>query len=145
YPFFAAEHHDGTIQPVGYLWLEEFRLDGTIPTWRYRCREVESEKTLWHARDRNTTFIRYAVLDAPGTVRLHLEPFVAHRDHDAQTRGDPTWWFAVESSADRCRVVAFPGATPLWLRVTGGRFVPTGIWYWRFLHRLERERGLHDV
>lgn len=142
YPLHTAEYHDETIDPLGYLFLEEFSLDGQRPVWRYRCHDVEIEKTLWLASGRNTTFVAYRLLAAPGPVILRIEPFVTHRDDHSQTHGDPAWRFAVDARPDGCRVHAFSGAAPLWLRLIGGRFAETGIWYWRFLHRRERERGL---
>src|SRR5438132_13849936 len=39
------EYHDGTIQPNGYVWMEEMRIDGSLPVWRWRARDVEPEKT----------------------------------------------------------------------------------------------------
>ncbi|MBI3976583.1 MAG: glycogen debranching enzyme family protein [Chloroflexi bacterium] len=145
YALHTAEYHDGTVAPAGYLFLEAFLLDGTLPVWRYRCRDVEIEKTLWLEHGRNTVFIRYRLLAARGRVHLHLEPFVTHRDYHAQTHGHPDWRFKVERRADAYRVEAYPGATPLWLGLAGGRFVETGLWYWRFLRRCERKRGLDDL
>ncbi|HVB63787.1 MAG TPA: amylo-alpha-1,6-glucosidase [Nitrolancea sp.] len=86
--------------------------------------------------------VRYTVHDAPGPVRLQLEPFVTYRDDHNHLHGDPAWRFQVEARLDVCRVLAFPGAIPLWLRVTNGRFTETGLWYWQFLHRQELLRGL---
>jgi predicted glycogen debranching enzyme len=141
----TAQYHDGTIQPAGYVFLEQFRLEGTMPVWRYRCRDLVLEKSLWMERGRNTTFVRYHLPSAQRPVRLRLEPFTLHRSHHTQLHGDPEWRMAVESVGDSCRVEAFPGATPLWMRLAGGSFVETGLWYWRFLHRRERERGYDDL
>ena len=145
YPLHAAEYHDGTIHPVGYLNLDEVFLDGRRPVWRYRCHDVTLEKSLWLEHGRQTLFVRYRVVAAPGRVRLRLEPFVTHRADHAHTHGDPAWRFLVDSQPTHCRVEAFPGATPLWLGLAPGHFVETGLWYWRFLHRRERERGLDDL
>jgi len=145
YALHAAEYHDGTIHPTGHRYLTGFHLDGTLPVWRYRCGDCEIEKTLWMAHGHNTTLLRYTLLSAPAPIRLRLEPFTTHRDYHAQTHGSSDWRFAVEALPDGCRVQAFPGATPLWLRLPGARFFETGLWYWRFLHRKERERGLDDL
>jgi predicted glycogen debranching enzyme len=145
YPLHTAEYHDGTVHPVGHVFLEEFFLDGQTPVWRYHCREVEIEKTLWLEHGRNTVFIRYAILNAPGPVQLRLEPFVAYREDSVLHVDEPARPFAVEARSTSCRVDAFPGAAPLWLRLPAGCFVQTGLWYRRFLHRRERERGLADL
>jgi len=146
YALHTCEYHDGTIHPSGYIFLQEFSLEGGLPVWRYRCRDVEIEKRLWMERGRGALFISYRLLHAEENVWLRLEPFAAHRDPLGHTRGDHSWRFGVEVDSDVCRVEAFPGATPLWLRLTGGRFIETGLWYWRFLRRHESGPGrLEDL
>ena len=137
YELHTCEYHDGTIHPPGYIFLQEFRLEKGLPVWRYRCRDVEIEKTLWMEHGMSAVFIRYRLLAADNPVWLRLEPFAAHREPLGHTRGHHGWRFDVEIDADVCRVEAFPGAVPLWLRLAGGRFTETGLWYWRFLHRHE--------
>ncbi|MBI2939031.1 MAG: glycogen debranching enzyme family protein, partial [Chloroflexi bacterium] len=145
YPLCTNEYHDGTIHPHGYLFLQVFRLAGTLPTWRFHCRDAELEKTLWMVHRRNTVLLRYRLLAARRPVRLRIEPFAAHRDDHTHTRGHPDWRFGVQTTATGCRVEAYPGATPMWLGASGMHFAATGLWYWRFLHRRERERGLDDL
>ncbi len=137
YELHTCEYHDGTIHPPGYIFLQEFRLERGLPVWRYQCRDVEIEKTLWMEHGRSAVFVRYRLLAADNPVWLRLEPFAAHRDPLGHTRGHHGWRFGVEITADVCRVEAFAGATPLWLRLAGGHFTETGLWYWRFLHRHE--------
>lgn len=144
YSLHSIEYHDGTVHPVGHIFIQQFQLHGTLPVWHYRCRDVEIEKAIWFEHSRNTVFLRYRLLTCDNPVRLRLEPFTTCRGYHSHTRGDPNWHFDVLVRGDRCRVEAFPGATPLWLRVVGGSFVETGMWYWRILHRRERDRGYHD-
>ena len=137
YSLHTAEYHDGTIHPAGYIFLQEFRLEAGLPVWRYRCREVEIEKRLWMEPGRSTLFVDYRLLHAEGTVRMRLEPFTAYRDPQGHTQGHHDWRFGVEIDSDVCRVEAYPGATALWLRLVGGHFAETGLWYWGFLRRHE--------
>ncbi|MBI4320195.1 MAG: glycogen debranching enzyme N-terminal domain-containing protein [Chloroflexi bacterium] len=145
YPLHAAEYHDGTIHPNGYFFLEGFSLIGTLPTWRYRVGDTVLEKTLWLARGRNSVFVRYKLLSGQGQTALRLAPFVAHRDYHSQTHGDAAWQFDIQAQPESCRIEAYTRATPLWLALQRGRFEETGIWYWRFLHRRERESGLDSL
>ena len=137
YELHTCEYHDGTIHPPGYLFLQEFRLERGLPVWVYQCRDVEIEKTLWMEHGRSAVFIRYRLLATDNPVWLRLEPFAAHREPLGHTRGRHGWRFGAEIDADVCRVESFPGAVPLWLRLAGGRFTETGLWYWRFLRRHE--------
>ncbi|HVB63786.1 MAG TPA: glycogen debranching enzyme N-terminal domain-containing protein [Nitrolancea sp.] len=72
YPLHSSEYADGTIDPSGYRYLQGFRLDGTLPVWRYRCGEVEIEKRLWMVYGRNTTVVRYTPRHMMVDTCLHL-------------------------------------------------------------------------
>lgn len=137
YALHTCEYHDGTLHPSGYVFLQEFRLEAGLPVWCYRCRDIEIEKRLWMEHGRSAVFVNYRLLQAEGSVRMRLEPFTAHRDPQGHTRGHHDWRFRVDVASDVCRVEAFPGAAPLWLRLAGGHFIETGLWYWHFLHRHE--------
>jgi predicted glycogen debranching enzyme len=95
-------------------------------------------------------------------ITLTLLPFVAYRDYHAEQYGSEERHFGISalrangSQQDEgpdlagCTVKAFEGARPYHLiatghRATGPDFTPMGVWYWRFLHRQERERGLPDT
>jgi predicted glycogen debranching enzyme len=41
---------DGTIQPQGYRYIEQFRLEGTVPVWTFACGDALLEKRLWMAQ-----------------------------------------------------------------------------------------------
>jgi predicted glycogen debranching enzyme len=100
---------------------------------------------------------------APAVVTITLLPFAAYRDYHDQQYGSPDRHFAVteialpdnsppneERSIAGCTITAFDGAQPYHLIALGGQqasldFTPMDVWYWRFLHRQERERGLPDT
>ncbi len=90
------EFHDGTLHPAGYLHLEEMWLDGTLPTWRWRIRDVEIEKSMSIVHGQNTVIIRYRVTSANARIRLRLAPFVTDRDFHTETKGSHDWRFQVE-------------------------------------------------
>lgn len=138
----AAEFHDGTIAPDGYRWLAGFELVGTLPRWRYKWAGYELEKLVWMEHGANVTFVRYRLAEGDRPLELGLRVFVAHRDHHGHTHGHPDWHAALEVDGDRCVVRLSPDATPLTLRLAGACFVEERFWYWRFLHRVERARGL---
>ncbi len=101
--------------------------------------------------------------EAPPAVTLTLLPFAAYRDYHSQQYGSADRHFAIaglypadSSQQDEtpgiagCRITAFAGAQPYHLIAIGAQtsrldFTPMGVWYWRFLHRKERERGLPDT
>lgn len=137
------EYHDGTINPNGYVHLEECRIDDGIPTFTYNVPEASLIKTVWMEHGQNTTYVRYSLSEQSRSVVLRASLFVTYRDFHHETVGMPDWVFAVEESDQRVEIRAHQGARPLRLRVSPpAHFIQTGIWYWRYLHRRERERGL---
>ncbi|HEY7125255.1 MAG TPA: amylo-alpha-1,6-glucosidase [Ktedonobacterales bacterium] len=102
------------------------------------------------------------------SITLTVLPFTAYRDYHGQQYGSAEQHFAVaplqpaldgQSSGSGqstgqaplagCTITAFEGARPFHLVGLGAHTAPVfttiGVWYWRFLHRIERERGLPDT
>jgi glycogen debranching enzyme len=148
------EYADGTISPAGYVYLEEFALEGSVARFRYRLDGgIVLEKRIWMEHGRNTTYVRYRLVELPpiggsteeSLLTLTLAPFCVCRDHHAHERGAPDWRFLVEPEPGGCRVRAWAEAAPSRLAAgPSATFTPTGLWYWHVLHRAERERGLDD-
>jgi predicted glycogen debranching enzyme len=177
------EYQDGTINPGGFVHLEQFTLEDGLPVWLYRIGGADGlmlEKRVWMEYGQQTTYIRYRLFRQPtdqqnGTtmqahgaeatpaITLTLLPFAAYRDYHAQQYGSGEQHFAIAglfpadssqqdtaSGIAGCRITAFAGAQPYYLIAAGPHtsepdFTPMGVWYWRFLHRKERERGLPDT
>ena len=145
------EYHDGTLHPSGHLHLESCVFDDARVGWRWRARDVGLEKTIAVARGQNRTIVRYRVFESAFPIRLRIAPFLADRAPDARTAGSAEWRWEVESR--RQGIVARSGADAppvglfAWrgrdcrLDRRPGRFVETGLWYWRFLHRADRAEG----
>ncbi len=136
------EYADGTIDPEGYRSLAGFRLDGSIPVWTFAVSGAVLEKAVWMPRGRNTACVRYRLLPGGPALRMAIRPYLTERDHHTHTYGDPGWQFDVAPIPGGIRVTPWPGAVPYTLTVDRGRFADSPAWYWRVLHRVERDRGL---
>jgi len=139
------EYIPATIHPCGFVHLERFCLEDGLPVWTYRGGEWELEKRLWMAYGQNSTYISYTLMRAPGPVMLTLRPLVNYRNFHQETKGRVDWDFLHVGTDEQgcCVLQAFEGAHPYTIRtVPQMEHIPTGIWYWNFLHRRERERGL---
>jgi predicted glycogen debranching enzyme len=175
------EYQDGTINPGGFVHLEQFSLEDGLPVFLYRIGgpdELMLEKRIWMERGQQTTYVRYRLFrqpqngsampqpngvysDAPPVITLTLLPFAAYRDyHDQQYGSNDRHLMVTEVPTDSepddavssvaCKIIAFDGAQPYHLIAIGSQgmgldFSQMGVWYWRFLHRKERERGLPDT
>ncbi len=134
----AQEYWDGTIFPDGFHRLESVEIDGMLPCFHWRVGERLVEKRLWMGAGINRTLITYRLLEGdPVTIRIR--PLFAHRDYHEQRHG-PGGFDIAETDAgwiiDAAGVRSYLEARPA--PVISSR--PD--WYWRVLHRAERDRGL---
>ncbi len=133
----------GATSPQGYRLLDSFRLEGTIPCWRFACGGEVLEKRVWMEAGRNITRVEYRLVRGAGPVRLTLKALVDHRDHHSRTSAD-SWQPEVALGDGTARVLAFPGATPLHIAAEGAEAHPGTGWFRGFDLPRERERGLQD-
>jgi glycogen debranching enzyme len=144
----ANEYQEERIHPGGFVHLESFTYERAIPTFCYRVGAARLEKAVWMEHGRNTTYVRYHYSEGAGPLTLVLRPFVNYRSHHALTRGSDGQTFAVtpQPIGGGCTIRAGDAAQPFYL-LTSPRagFTPSGVWYWNFLYRVERERGLDHI
>ena len=135
------EFEDGTVHPQGQQYLARFERPLGIPTFTFSFQGWRLEKKVWLEQGQNTTFVRWTLLEAPSASRLELRPLCACRDfHAEQQAGDD---FAIHELDGAVGIEAGPGAPVCWLACDQPvGFAREPAWWWRFLHRVERERGL---
>jgi len=133
----------GAIAPQGLEYIESFQLDGTIPTWIYAMGDARLEKRIWMRQGENTTYVRYALLNAVSPVEFRAKVLVNYRDfHGATHAGD--WRMRVASVNRGIGVLAYDGATPFYLLSEDAAADPQHIWYRDCFFQVERDRGLDD-
>lgn len=141
YALAAHRWADGTVDPRGFVHLDRFHLEGTVPTWTYACGDALLEKRVWMAEGATTTYVQYTVPRARGPVTLRAKAFVNHRNHHATTQaGD--WQMRVSSTDEGVRVDAYDGATPVFLRSDVASIVAEHVWYRDYHLAAEAARGL---
>jgi predicted glycogen debranching enzyme len=135
---------DGTVAPHGHRFIERFHLDGTTPVWTFAVGDALLEKRIWMEQGANTTYVRYRVLRGRRPLGLSIVALVNHRDYHATTHG-AGWQMDVHPIRRGLRVVAFPGATPLYLFSDRAGIAGAHSWYHGFALAREWERGLDAV
>ncbi|EAW36947.1 amylo-alpha-1,6-glucosidase [Lyngbya sp. PCC 8106] len=147
FPIYMNRWSDGKIDPEGFKHLEQFYLDGTIPTWKFACADALLEKRVWMQQGENTTYIQYTLRRATQPMTLTLRALVNHRDYHHNTHANQ-WPIQVDTIEHGICIKAFQLATPLYL-LTDGAKVATSLathpWYYGFDLAVERERGLDDT
>jgi 4-alpha-glucanotransferase len=141
YPLFSNRWAGGAIDPAGYRGFEQFRLDGTIPVWRFRCGDAVVEHRIWLEPGADTVYLA-SKLEGGGDAWFGVTFLANGRDH----HGD-TWLpgFNPQITADGGTLtVAVPGRFTLRIVGSGGHVEPRTGWCENFDLPIERERGLGD-
>ena len=136
------EFHGRYIHPHGYLYLESFRLEGTISTFTYALAEARLEKRVWMVQGHNTTCIAYTLRQGSRPLALTVIPLCTARGHHQHTRG--IGWEASLTAVPYGLSVKFASAPPYLILSREFSAALEGEWYWRFHHRVETYRGLDD-
>ena len=139
-PLSVQEYWDGTVFPSGYLHLDEVELDGMLPIFRWSVGSRRFEKRVWMEHETNRTVITYRLLQGSAAV-LQLRPLFAHRDYHEQRHGQGSFDIAETNDGwiiDAQGVRSYMEVRPL------PAIDSHPDWYWRVLHRAEKERGLDD-
>ncbi len=134
---------DGAVAPDGHHHLVQFRLEDTVPVWRFAYADALLEKRLWMEPGADTTYVEYRLLAADGPVDLVLDALVNHRDHHGRTQAGH--WITttrIEAPATAAITAQFDGAHTLYLRADRGSVESVEDWHYGFGLDRERERGL---
>lgn len=133
----------GAIDPKGFLNLESFHLEGTMPIWTYALADALLEKRVWMRNGENTTYIQYKLLRASSSIDFELKALVNYRDfHSLTQAGD--WRMKIDPVKDGVKVQAFDGALPFYLRSSAATCEPGHEWYHGCYYAEETSRGLDD-
>ncbi|BAU64178.1 glycogen debranching enzyme [Stanieria sp. NIES-3757] len=132
---------DGSIDPQGYLHLESFRLEGTIPVWQYACADTLLEKRIWMQQGQNTTYIQYHLLRGTQLLKLNLKALINCRDFHGITQTDDKQISIRKIERGVCVNIQ---SLPLYLFATEGNISIEDNWYYGFDLAVERYRGLSD-
>jgi predicted glycogen debranching enzyme len=136
----SNEYADGTRNPSGHRYIQQFRLEGTVPTWTFAVADALLESQVFMARGLNTTYLRFTLTRAAGPLVLELTPLVAWRDYHWHQHGGAR--FEMQPADRGCLVTTDGGHFRI--LAEGGRFESAPDWHWNLLHAAERARGLDD-
>src|ERR1700737_1298429 len=139
-PLSSQEYWDGTVYPDGFRRLAEIEVEGMLPVFRWDVEDRIIEKRVWMEHGVNRTVISYRLL-AGAPLTITLRPLFAHRDYHQHRHGQGGFDMAETSDG---WIIDAEGVRS-YLQVRPSPIVRSRPdWYWRVLHRAERERGLDD-
>lgn len=144
YPIHTNAWASGAVEPNGYFHIEEFRLDGSIPTWTFALADALVEKQVWMEQGENTTYIRYSLLRGTAPIVLSVRALANYRDSHGNNAGDGDA-YKVEIVRRGLKIAPPGDAEPYYLLSDHAEASPAFDWYRDFLMEIETERGLPDT
>ncbi len=133
----------GAVDPQGFLFLEDFHLEGATPVWTYALAEALLEKRTWMRQGENTTYIQYTLARGSSALEMELKALVNYRDFHSLTKAGG-WRMNIAPVEHGVRVQAFDGAIPFYLKSSASTCEPRHDWYLGCYLAEETERGLND-
>jgi predicted glycogen debranching enzyme len=79
----STEERASSLDLGGARHLTEFRLEDGLPVWFYDLGRFRLEKRVFMPHGQNTVYVRYALADGEGLLRLTLRPSTPFRPHHA--------------------------------------------------------------
>jgi predicted glycogen debranching enzyme len=136
----AQEYWDGTVFPQGYRQLDAVELDGMLPLFRWTIAGRTIEKRIWMEHGISRTVVTYRLVSGL-PLTLQLRPLFAHRDYHQQRHGQGAFEM---SQTGEGWIIDAAGVRSFFEVRSSAAVISQPDWYWRVLHRVERERGLDD-
>jgi len=137
----SANRYPGVVQPQGYEYLKEFRLD-PFPVFVYQVEALEIEKRVLMVHGENSTVVEYEVRGACAECTLELRPLIAFRDYHATTHANDALNPEVRTEPGRASVSPYYGLPTLHFAHDAASIETSAHWYFNLEYDRERERGL---
>ena len=137
----SVNRYPGAIDPQGYLFLKQFRLD-PFPVFLYEVDGVQVEKSIFMAYGENATVIRYELRGPVDSGKLELRPLIAFRDYHSTTHENGALDATLHMEDGRIQMTPYRGLPSLYLSHDAAEVHESGVWYRNFEFERERERGL---
>ena len=143
FELFTNRWADGTMASEGYRNIERFHLEGTTPVWTFALADARLEKRIFMQSGANTTYVLYRLVRASSPVEISIKVLADYGEEHCVTAGR-TWPMDVAPVERGLQVVAFDGATPIYVLSDSASASPAKDWYRNYDLAVERARGLPD-
>jgi predicted glycogen debranching enzyme len=144
YPLYLNRWAGGVVEPNGNEQVEQFHLEGTIPVWTYTFCDALLEKRIWMQQGENTTYVQYHLRRGTAPLQIIARAHVNYRNYHGESHAN-SWEMQVEPLAAGVRVMAYDGASPIYLLTDRAHVEPKHKWHDRFFLMREANRGLSAI
>jgi len=142
----SANRYKDVTNPHGYEYLASFRLD-PFPVYRYRCGDVQLEKSVFLIQGENTVVVQYELTGdlKARACTLEIRPLIAFRDYHGTTHANDAIRRNVAAQSGMASVTPYPDLPSLHFAHNAGFIDTSGFWCYNFEYELEKERGLDSL
>ncbi len=126
--------------PQGYTYQQEFRRDAGAH-FRYRTEPADLCKSVYLARDSDTVLVEYSFEEVREPVDFVLRPFVGMRDFHTLQRSGASLTCRIADRLVHIQNAGIPDCELL-LSCPAARFESDPQWWFNFVYRVNRDRGL---
>jgi predicted glycogen debranching enzyme len=141
YPLSTNRWTSRKVHPHGYLQIERFRLEGSVPVWTFACADAAIEKRVWMPQRANTVYVRYTMLRGSHPLHLVIEPFVNYRDsHDIVSAQQ--WHMEVTGERDMLTMRASDTAVPFTMSMKDATVECNQNWQRDLFLAVDESRGI---
>jgi predicted glycogen debranching enzyme len=142
----SVNQYVGVIHPRGHEYLGSFRL-APFPVFRYRCGDLQLEKTVFLVHGENTVVIQYELLGdlQSRACALEVRPLIAFRDYHSLTHANDSLRRDVASSSGMATITPYHDLPSLHFAHSAESIDASGLWFYNFEYQREKERGLDSV
>ncbi|SFO04821.1 amylo-alpha-1,6-glucosidase [Nitrosospira briensis] len=143
WPLFTNCWGSGAIEPQGLIHIESFRLDGSMPVWRFAIGDLVVEQCICLEPKQETVCVAWRLAHAmERPVHLGVDLLVNCRSHHGETH---QWEFTPEIEGGENHIsITHGGGRALHFHTHDGQLFRKRQWIVDFDLPRERERGLPD-
>ncbi len=140
----SCNQYPGTVFPVGYKYLVDFRLD-PFPVWTYKLDDIEITRKIFMVHGENSTVVSWSVINRKKSdrrmVTLKARPLIAFRGHHQLRHEDINFDGGFITGENTISIAPVAGMPALHLANNAQTVEPGGDWYHNFEYAIEQERG----
>ena len=137
----GSNRYENAIFPEGYKHLTAFQKE-LYPEWTYQVDGITLRKSLIQVHGKNTTLIRYEVLQADSSFQMYFQPFLAARDYHSVGKMNTHFHWDVQFQNGIFHNRPYGNELEVYIQVPNSNYHHHPEWYLNLRYEEELNRGL---
>ena len=137
----GCNNYNGNIAPEGYQYIKAFS-KGLYPEWVYEVDKIKLKKSILQLNGKNTTIIKYEVIEADSEFQISFKPFITARDYHSLWQQNNALHWNVDFKDGLFHNQPFGNDLNIFINIPGSSYQHNPSWYYNFTYQEEINRGL---